>query len=96
MSEHGERSEHTGAPSELAATPADVERDRSKGPDLAPIAAVDAGVVLVAGAVLLRLALWALGEPEHVPMTPADAADLAGRAVGEVAALAQVLAPLGV
>ena len=91
--EHGERSEHTGAPSELAATPADVERDRSKGPDLAPAAAVDTGVVLVAGAVLLRLALWALGE---VTVTPADAADLAGRAVGEVAALAQVLAPLGV
>jgi len=88
MSEHGERSEHTGAPSELAATPANVERDRSKGPD---VAAVDAGVVLVAGAVLLRLALWALGE---VTVTPADAADLAGRAVGEVAALARVLAPL--
>ena len=85
MSEHGERSEHTGAPSELAATPANVERE---GPD---VAAVDAGVVLVAGAVLLRLALWALGE---VTVTPADAADLASRAVGEVAALAQVLAPM--
>lgn len=58
----------------------------------APVEHAEHAAVLIAGAMLLRLGLWALGEIE---LSAGDAADLAARGLDELGHLAQLVQGMG-